>query len=338
MVDDSAVMRSIIERALQDCPDIAVVGKVATTREAFSFLAEQSVDVVLLDHEMPTQKGLDALPAIMEAAKGAHVVMLSSHCQKGSKTAVAALSLGASDALPKPTRAQSSKEFATTLSGRLRRLAASRRVRREAQGRIELRPFPTDFRPECVAIGASTGGIHTLAEFLRAFRRKPLVPLLVTQHLPESFTPYYAQQVARMCDLPVAVAQPGDAFLPGHVYIAPGDGSLSCVRAQNTVRAALVSERDPVTHARPSVNIMFSGLAQSYGASVLGVVLTGMGRDGTAGARDIVEAGGAVIAQDAESSVIWGMPGSVTSAGLACATLHPRDMFDYLSERCGGAL
>jgi len=340
IVDDSAVTRAAIKYILDDCPDIELAGTVAAANDAFEFLARHDVDIILLDHEMPRQNGLDALPAMMEAAKGAHIVMLSSHCRQGSKTAVAALSSGASDAIAKPATGQPMREFADTLIKRLRRLAFSRRrvVAAPAAEVISYQRVPVDFRLRCIAVGASTGGINTLAEFLGGFREKPGVPVFVTQHLPEPFIPYYVQQVSRMCSLPVAVAREGDAFEPDRIYIAPGDASLSCRSEGEIVRAVLDGSRDPVTQARPSVNIMFSALAASYGGGVLGAVFTGIGRDGTAGARRIIEAGGAVIAQDRESSVVWGMPGSVTRAGLACANLRPGDMFDYIYDRWGVGL
>lgn len=340
MVDDSAVTRAAIEHIFADCSDMQLIGKVPTVSEAFPFLARHDVDIVLLDHEMPSQNGLDALPSILKAAKSAHVVMLSSHCRRGSRTAVAAMSLGASDAIAKPSTDQTMREFADTLIKRLRRLAFSKRrvAAAAATEIIRYRQAPLDFRMRCIAVGASTGGINSLAEFLGGFRCKPGVPVLVTQHLPESFIPYYAQQVSRMCSLPVAVARDGDAFEPDRIYIAPGDASLSCRSDGDAVKAVLDDARDPTTLARPSVNTMFSALAASYGSGVLGVVFTGIGRDGTAGARRIVESGGVVIAQDRDSSVVWGMPGSVTRAGLVCANLRPEVMSGYIHDRWGAGL
>lgn len=334
MVDDSAVTRAAIEQILAGCPDIDLTGKVANAKDVFPFLAGHDVDVILLDHEMPRQSGLDALPSILKAAGGAHIVMLSSHCRRGGKTAVAALSLGASDAIEKPTTDMPMREFAHTLINRVRRLADSRR--RVAAAAVEVfsyRTPPADFRLRCIAVGASTGGINTLAEFLGGFDGKPGVPVFVTQHLPESFIPYYAQQVSRMCSLPVTVAREGDIFEADRIYIAPGDASLSCRSDGEVVKAVLDTTRDPLTLARPSVNAMFSALAVSYAGGVLGAVFTGIGRDGTAGARKIVETGGVVIAQDRDSSVVWGMPGSVTRAGLTCANLRPGDMYGYIHDR-----
>ncbi len=335
MVDDSALSRSIIGRIIDEAGDVALVSRVCSPDEAFAFLAEQRVDIILLDHEMPGKKGLDALPALLDAAHDAHVIMLSSHCQRGSQTAVTALSMGASDALAKPSAAQSGNDFAEQLLCRIRRLAGARGLRVADAGPVALLPIPADFSAQCIGIGASTGGIHALAELLAQVSSRPNVPVLITQHLPAAFMPHYARQVERMTDLPVSIARDGEVLRPDHVYIAPGEASLSCMREDKVVRARLIAERDFVSSALPSVNPMFAGLAQSYGAGALGIILTGIGRDGTAGASALVKAGGAVIAQDEASSTVWGMPGSVARAGLASACLAPAEMPRYLRAHCG---
>ncbi len=334
MIDDSVVVRSVVRRIFNDVADIELVFTAGHLNEAYAFLADQPVDIVLLDHEMPGQKGLDALPHMLKAARDAHVIMLSTHCQRGSKTAVAALSLGASDALAKPASGEAGAAFAEQLLHRVRRLAAARRYRAADHAPIVHRALPENFRAACIGIGASTGGIHALAELFEALGGKPAVPILITQHLPAPFVPHYARQVARMCALPVSVARDGEVLRGGHVYIAPGDASLSSRREGNAVRAVLTDEADPNSMARPSVNHMFSGMAQSYGAGALGIVLTGIGRDGTAGGHEVVRQGGVLLAQDRASSTIWGMPCSVAREGITCAVLPPSDMPRYLREHC----
>lgn len=333
MVDDSAVMRSILQAILGEQEDFVLAGKLSTAAEALAFLETERVDIILLDHEMPGMKGLEALPAIVAAAPGARVVMLSSFCDQGSAIAVSALSQGASEAIPKPSGGEGLVPFSASLVRRLRRLTAERRHRPERGARFIHRAFPAGARPACLGIGASTGGIHALQDFFVGLGGGIGLPILVTQHLPEAFIPHYRVQVGRMSGLPTLIAQAGMPLRPDHVYIAPGDHSLGCERdGAGAVRLALVPGRDPVTQARPSVNVMFAALAQAYGAGAMAAVLTGMGRDGTAGAARIVDAGGAVIAQDPESSVVWGMPGSVTRAGLACATLRPQAMAPFVRE------
>ncbi len=338
IVDDSAVMRAILERMLDGHPAIQIIDKVATALQAFDVLKKERADIVLLDHEMPGLKGLEALPEMIRLASGGHVVMLSSFCAQGSELAVRALQLGASYVVQKPTWEQATPDFAEALIRRFLHMALDRSRQDPDQLPAKLRNFPSDFHLRCIGIGASTGGIHALTALLDPPRRKPGVPILITQHLPDAFIPYYARQVAAMTRLPVLVAEQDALILPDHIYISPGDRSLSCRRSGGDVRVHLVEERDPASGARPSVNMMFAGLADCYGAGAFGVVLTGIGRDGTTGARQIVEAGGGVIAQDRDSSTVWGMPGSVTRAGLVCATLRPEQMAAYLYRHLGYTL
>jgi len=335
MIDDSVVVRSVVAGIFARISDVELVCTAGHLDEAYAFLAGQQADIILLDHEMPGQNGLDALPQLLNAARNAHVIMLSSHCQRGSKIAVAALSLGASDAIAKPASGDSGQQFADQLLMRIRRLAAAGRYRAADRAPIVHRPVPQGFRVECIGIGASTGGIHALADLLGALPGKPPVPILVTQHLPAPFIPHYARQVARMSHLPVSVAREGEELRPGHILIAPGEASLSCWRDGGTVRVGLAHDCDPDTFTRPSVNHMFAGMARSYGAGALGIVLTGIGRDGTAGGRAIVGEGGVVIAQDRPSCTIWGMPASVAREGIASAMLAPADIPHYLREKCG---
>ena len=336
VIDDSVVMRSTIARMFEGGSGVDVSGMFATTKDAFDYLSREQVDVVLLDHEMPGQKGLDALPAIIEAAKGAHVIMLSSHCKKGNETTVRALSLGAADAISKPSTRDSIPKFSETLIKRVRDLAASRKNPPAPPHKLPIREAPQGLNVQCIAIGASTGGIHTLADLLGAGPGKLGVPIFVTQHLPEAFMPYYAEQVARMSSLPVSIAKAGEFVRNDHIYIAPGNANLGCEKFGNQVRILLSDTHDATTHTRPSVNLMFRSLAECYGAGALGIVLTGIGRDGTAGAEAIVKQGGMVIAQDADSSVIWGMPGAVTRAGLASANLRPEHMLDFIQSSRSG--
>lgn len=336
VVDDSAVMRAWIDGIFRDYPGIEIVAKVGTAAQAFEYLAGHRVDIILLDHEMPGQKGVEALPRLMAIARGAHVVLLSSFCERGSELSVKALSLGASDVVRKPTRDQATPAFAVSLIERFTRMTASRHPPLSGSGAPgALRAFPADFRLGCIGIGASTGGIHTLGAVLAGLCRGPGVPVLITQHLPEAFISYYARQVAAMTDLPVTVARQDMPLEPDHIYIAPGDRSLTCRQVAGEACIDLSLTRDPATRTRPSVNAMFTGMAHCFGAGAFGIVLTGIGRDGTVGAKQIVAAGGAVITQDRGSSTVWGMPGSVTRAGLSCAVLPPAAMMEYLFRQTG---
>jgi two-component system chemotaxis response regulator CheB len=182
-------------------------------------------------------------------------------------------------------------------------------------------------------VGASTGGIHALGQFFNGLGTGLGIPILLTQHLPPTFMSYFAMQLARMTTMPVKVAETGDMLLPDHVYIAPGEANLTCKRRRDgRVTIVLDPEREPFA-SMPGVDPMFSSMADAYGMNAVAVILTGMGRDGTAGAERIAKAGGWIVAQDAETSVVWGMPGSIARAGLASAVLSPDRMGAYLMSQ-----
>ncbi|BBD98739.1 chemotaxis response regulator protein-glutamate methylesterase [Sphingobium amiense] len=334
VVDDSVVVRTVMERILSDKPGFAVVQKASNAELALAFLAQQDVDLVLLDIELPGQSGMAVLPQILSMRPNAKVVVLSGKCEEGSAAAVEALALGASDILSKPGSGSFGEQFPEELIGRLARLFGDRPMP-HAPARP---PRPVVATPAaeplaCLGIGASTGGIHALGQLLGGLKAPLGVPVLLTQHLPASFTVYFAQQLARMTAMRVKVAQTGDLLNADTLYVAPGDANLQIRRGlHGRVHVALNTQRTPSGNL-PGVDPMFSAMAEAYGAGSAGIVLTGMGRDGTTGARDIVTAGGWVVAQDEASSVVWGMPGSVAGAGLTCAIMEPGAMMGYVAQR-----
>jgi two-component system, chemotaxis family, protein-glutamate methylesterase/glutaminase len=329
IVDDSVVVRSAIDHIVAGKGGIVVAGKVPHIDAATAFLSANRVELVLLDHEMPGQNGLEGLPAILELAQGARVAMLSGHCAQGSEIAVRALALGASDVILKPCIREYDSGFADGLVARLLRLAVPVMMQETQESEAVLRPVPPGFRLKCLGIGASTGGIHALGKVFSSNAPPPGVPILVTQHLPAHFIPYFADQLRRMTNLPVSLARSGKPLRANHIYVAPGDSSLLCVRENGQAVAVLSQEHVPFDPV-PAVNPMFRSMAECFGAGAAGIVLTGMGRDGTAGAQMIVDAGGLVIAQDRASSVVWGMPGSVARSGLASALLEPEKMLEFI--------
>jgi two-component system chemotaxis response regulator CheB len=338
VVDDSVVVRTVIERILNAHGGFPVVHKTNSAEQALAFLRGQPVDLVLLDIELPGLSGLAALPEILRANPAGKVVILSGNCDAGSAIAVEALALGASEIMSKPGSGSFGEQFPVALIERLSRLfdTAPASVAEPTPPALPpIAPAPATQAIACLGIGASTGGIHALSQLFEGMRAPLGVPILVTQHLPASFTVYFAQQLGRMTSLPVRVAEPGDLILPDTVYVAPGDASLRCRRGlQGRVTIQLDPERTPAGNL-PGVDPMFASMAQAYGAGAAAIVLTGMGRDGTVGARSIVEAGGWVIAQDEASSVVWGMPGSVAGGGLSTALMHPSTMMDYVARRGG---
>jgi len=339
VVDDSVVVRTVIERILNSDPAFTVVQKINNAEQALHYLAEFPVDLVLLDIELPGQSGLAALPAILQACPRARVAILSGNCEAGSAVAVQALALGASDILSKPHSGSFGEQFPQALIERLKRLLHGNLLALPERETEPQRPPPpmavasAALPLACLGIGASTGGIHAL-NLLFAGLSEPLgVPILLTQHLPASFTLYFAQQLALMTSLKVKVAEQGDVLEPDTVYVAPGDANLRLRRdLRRRICVQLTPERTPSGNL-PGVDPMFSSIAQIYGAGGAGIVLTGMGRDGTAGARDIVAADGWIVAQDEASSVVWGMPGAVASAGLSCALLEPRTIMAFVARQ-----
>ncbi|PQM27926.1 chemotaxis response regulator protein-glutamate methylesterase [Sphingopyxis lindanitolerans] len=328
LVDDSLVVRSILERIVDQRMGLMVCASVASAHEALAYLACEPVDVVVLDIEMPGMNGIDALPHILERAANARVLILSSNCVEGGPAAIEALALGASDTLAKPGRGSFSGRFAEVLTDRLLSLGQLEAV--PAATRIAFRPpvppapvaVDADQRLECIAVAASTGGIPAFANFLAHLDPRITAPILLTQHLPDAFMEFYARQIATMTKRKVCVGVAGMKVEPDHIYLAPGDAHLMVVA--NGVRREIALDRRPVENGCcPSADPMLASVADAYGAGGVAVVLSGMGRDGAQGAARLKAAGGTIFAQAPESCVIWGMPGAVAKAGLAAATLNP---------------
>ncbi|MCM8730104.1 chemotaxis-specific protein-glutamate methyltransferase CheB [Hephaestia sp. GCM10023244] len=321
IVDDSVVARAVIGRMIDSGDHFTVVGAVSDARAALAFLADHQVEIVLLDIELPGTDGLSALPDILAAGKGAKVLVVSSSAHDGGAAAIQALALGAADTLEKPESGAQLGPFADLLAAKLGRLVHTRPNDSSSPTPSPL-PLAQGDDFDVVAIGASTGGIHALSRLLRAIPPDFSLPILITQHLPASFMPYFAAQIAMLAGRPCAVAAEHMRLTPGRVLLAPGDAHIRVVRSGTG--AAVRLDRQPVqSGCMPSVDPMFASVAQVYGARALAVVLSGMGRDGAQGARAVVDAGGCVIAQDQASSVVWGMPGAVANAGIASAILPP---------------
>lgn len=341
IVDDSLVARSVFERIVTQDKRFQLCEKLPSAAAALAYLADHQVDVVMLDIEMPGQSGLAALPEILKQGGNAKVIILSSNCDEGSAAAVEALAMGASDIMSKPGRSAFSGQFAEILIERLLKLGMQASWQNAGEGppAVNLRhaPGPRCGSIACLGVGASTGGIHALGQLFDGLGPGIGVPVLLTQHLPASFFPYFATQLGRMTPMPVKIAQEGDVLRPDHIYIAPGEANLTCrLRADGSVCIVLDPRREPLA-SLPGVDPMFASMASTFGAGAVAVVLTGMGRDGTAGAKKIAAAGGWIVAQDAETSVVWGMPGSIAKAGLASAVMPPAHMGAYMLSQLAKA-
>lgn len=336
IVDDSAVARAVLSRILGAFPDFAVVAQAGDARSAIDVLAASSVDIVLLDVEMPGASGLEALPQIIAAGRGARVLIVSSMAEDGAEVTVRALAAGATDSLPKPGAAAFSGRFSDVLADRLRRIGRAARLPEPSADRARageplLREMP-EAPLGCLALGASTGGLPALIDFLCALPERIGAPILITQHLPEIFMPHFARQLEAACGRRALVAAEGDALEPEVMHIAPGDAHLTLVRNGLDVVVKL-DRRRVASGCLPSVDPMLASVAAAYGDGGLGVILSGMGRDGALGAYRLVEAGGAILAQDRASCSVWGMPRAVAEAGLACAAMPPADLAHRVNAR-----
>ena len=336
IVDDSAVARAVIGRAVDSSEDFAVAGAVPTAHAALKFLARERVDFILLDIEMPGVDGLTALPDIIAAAHGAKVIVVSSADEARVGGTVQALALGAVDRVAKPVQGGLAGGFSERLLGKLAELSGDVAPPSVPVPAVRPRAPATlhGFDPasyDVVAIGASTGGIHALSSLLRALPVDMRLPILITQHLPPSFMPYFAAQVAVLAGRPCEVATDRMRVRPGRVVIAPGEAHLRCVRLPDGSAAIRLQQGASVSGCTPSVDPMLASLAEVFGPRVLAVMLSGMGRDGAEGARRVRDAGGCVLAQDRTTSVVWGMPGAV--ADVAAALLDPESI-GALIARC----
>jgi two-component system chemotaxis response regulator CheB len=327
IVDDSAVARSVLARMLASYSDFEVVAEAASADEAVSLLATQAVDIVLLDLDMPGSSGLEALPAILEMGAGARILVVSSSTEQGSEAAVQAMSLGAADTLGKPGSDQLAGRFSAVLAERLRRLVRAGAAAAEpASQPAAVQPLVTaraaGGKIGCLAIGASTGGLHAITQLIQALPPRLRAPILVTQHLPTTFLPLFAHQIEAACGRRVRVAEDGLLLRPDEILLAPGNAHLGLDQHGSRVKVKL-SVEPTESGCTPSVDAMLAAVARIYGRSGVGAVLSGMGRDGLAGSRRLAAAGGRILVQDRESSAVWGMPGAVAGAGIACCIESP---------------
>ncbi|HEX7855488.1 MAG TPA: chemotaxis protein CheB [Sphingobium sp.] len=334
IVDDSLVARRVLQRILEEDGRFAVVGCHSGANEAIAALIDTACDIVLLDLEMPGRSGVESLPELLATGHGAKVVILSGHHAEDGSVAIAALAAGARDVMTKPVAGHFGPAFASALADRLCAIYTGEdRVAWTGEGLRRVSALPgISSAPRAIGIGASTGGIHSLTAFLAALDGLPPVPIFVTQHLPADFLSFFAEQLRRQSKIPVHVAEDGMPVLAGNLYVAPGQAHLTVTRRPSHRVEIRLSRATSRHGAFPAVDPMMLSLAQVYGDKACGIIFSGMGRDGLAGAEAIVCAGGSVIAQDSASSVVWGMPGAVVAAGLASLTISPEMAAKALQE------
>lgn len=330
IVDDSAVARAALSRIIESGHGLALAGAVDSAAAAIGWLQRHAADVVLLDIEMPRISGLAALPELLDAGRGAQILIVASTAREGTEATLRALALGAADTLAKPSIGQLNQQFGSTLIERVLRLGRARRVERDLV-RFTLRPKLAS-PVALLAIGASTGGIKALLEFFEKIVPTFDAPILITQHLPPTFMPYFADQVAAMAGRVARVAQAGEWVSRGEILVAPGDAHLT-VRAVHSRFRVELSSAPAASRCCPSVDPMLNTVAEAAGPGAVAVVLTGMGRDGEHGAAQIIARGGSVIVQDDASSAVWGMPGTVARAGLASMVAAPSYLAEHVVRR-----
>lgn len=356
IVDDSVVIRGLISRWVGAEHDMEVAASLRTGREAVNQVERINPDVAVLDIEMPELDGISALPQLLAKKRDLVIIMASTLTRRNAEISFKALSLGAADYIPKPesTREASAAEiFHHDLIQKIRHLGA--RLRRKpavaapplapaspapaprgpvarpaapapasagpAAASLAMRPFSNQ-APRVLLIGSSTGGPQALMALVTELG--PVIdrfPVLITQHMPPTFTTILAEHLARSSRRPAAEAVDGELVKPGRIYLAPGGKHMRVARSGADTVIAL-DDGPAVNFCKPAVDPLFTSAIDVWHGSILSVILTGMGSDGMRGGKDIVAAGGSVIAQDEVSSVVWGMPGAAANAGI-CAAILP---------------
>lgn len=373
LVDDSAVIRGLFTRALEADPELQVVASVGDGKMAVASLKRTPVDIIILDIEMPVMDGMTALPLLKEVLPEVRVIMASTLTRKNAEVSLRAMRDGAADYVTKPSSTSeltSAEHFKQELIAKIKALVGSRRsprldrpgipprpatatspatpglsahaaaaaasdrhplFPRAKGGPITTRPIVHDV-PEVIAIGSSTGGPQALFQVLGNLPKNLRQPILITQHMPATFTTILAEHLTRIADRPCAEATDGVVIQPGHIYVAPGDFHM-VAESQGTTKVLRLLKTPPENFCRPAVDPMLRSLAAIYGRRLLVVILTGMGQDGMRGSDVVTQSGGMIIGQDEASSVVWGMPGAVATAGLCSAILPLSDIGPFILKQ-----
>lgn len=357
VVDDSAVIRGLETRWLNEDDDIDVVASAVNGAVAVDAYRKHRPDVVVLDIEMPVMDGITALQKIIEVDNKAKVIMSSSLTQRNAEISIRALSLGASDYVTKPTSSGERHDkdgFRRELVEKIKAIAKPQRAataRTAAAKPLVSKPEPSAPRPaperrpislrkpaigipSIVAVGSSTGGPQALYRIFGDIAKPLRQPVVITQHMPATFTAIFATHLTKATGLDCREAADGETLVGGQVYVAPGDYHL-LIESKDGRFVARLDQGPKENFCRPAVDPMLRSLSQCVRARVFAAVLTGMGQDGLEGGKLLIEAGGTMIAQDEASSVVWGMPGAVANGGL-CSAVLPLDKIGATIERFAG--
>ena len=337
IIDDSALIRSILKEVINSYPDMEAVGAASNPLQAREMIKTLNPDVLTLDVEMPEMDGLTFLEKLMRL-RPMPVLMISSLTERGSDAALRALELGAIDFVAKPKMG-----IADGLQGYADEIAEKIRVAFKAHiaPRNVSTPQTSGVLPavgnrittteKIIVVGSSTGGTEAIKEFL--IRMPPDAPgILIAQHMPEAFTKSFANRLDSLCKIRVTEAEGKERVLPGHAYIAPGHSHLLLKRSGANYMTEL-SQSAPVNHHRPSVEVLFRSAAQCAGKNVTGVMLTGMGKDGAIGMLEMRQAGAYNLAQDEATCVVYGMPREAVAVGAVDEVVSIQDMAQRVLDR-----
>ena len=319
VIDDSALIRSVLKEVINNFPDMEAVGAASNPLQAREMIKTLNPDVLTLDVEMPEMDGLTFLEKLMRL-RPMPVLMISSLTERGSDAALRALELGAVDFLPKPKLGivDGIQEYADEIASKIRTAFKTKIRPRSQESTSALAALPSlgsriSTTEKIIAVGSSTGGTEAIKELL--IRMPADAPgILIAQHMPQAFTKSFANRLDGLCKIKVVEAEGNERILPGHAYIAPGHSHLLLKRSGANYMTEL-SQSAPVNHHRPSVEVLFRSVAQYAGKNAIGIMLTGMGKDGAVGMLEMRQAGAYNLAQDEASCVVFGMPREAIAVG-----------------------
>ncbi|GAA5175105.1 MULTISPECIES: protein-glutamate methylesterase/protein-glutamine glutaminase [Halomonadaceae] len=333
-VDDSALIRDLMSEIINSQSDMEVVATAPDPLVARDLIKRTNPDVLTLDVEMPRMDGLDFLERLMRL-RPMPVLMVSSLTQAGSEITLRALELGAVDFVSKPQLGIRSGmlDYSEMIADKIRAAARSRPRAGRRQQDAPAEPIRAPFisSEKLIIIGASTGGTEAIRHVLEPLPANTPA-ILITQHMPGGFTRSFAERLDRLCRISVKEAEDGERVLPGHAYIAPGDRHLKLSRSGANYVVAL-DDGEPVNRHRPSVDVLFNSAAKNAGRNAIGVILTGMGKDGAAGLLDMRKAGAHTLAQSEATCVVYGMPREAVAVGGAVETVDLEQMASKIMQQ-----